>query len=92
MQFRNCGIIVLNLIKTIPKPMNQTIREKIIEVCNDKLDKKGGNVGLSFYAFFKNKNEDPKLLMEVAEWWIMTHKLNHFEKASKIKQMMLNNI
>jgi hypothetical protein len=26
--------------------------------------------------------------MEVAEWWIMTHKLDHFEKAVKIKKMM----
>jgi hypothetical protein len=26
--------------------------------------------------------------MEVAEWWIMTHKLDHFEKAVKIKKMI----
>jgi len=26
--------------------------------------------------------------MEVAEWWIMTHKLDHFEKAVKIKEMV----
>jgi hypothetical protein len=26
--------------------------------------------------------------MEVAEWWIMTHKLDHFEKAVKIKNLL----
>jgi Family of unknown function (DUF6500) len=26
--------------------------------------------------------------MEAAEWWIMTHKLDHFEKAVKIKKMV----
>ena len=48
-------------------------------------------VGLSFYAFFANKNDDPVLLMEAAEWWISTHQLDHFEKAVKIKNMVLNN-
>ena len=48
-----------------------------------KLKKKGDNVGLSFYAFFKNKNDNPELLMEAANWWIMQHKLDHFEKAVK---------
>ncbi len=71
--------------------MNKEIREKIIEVCNEKIAKKGENVGLSFYAFFKNKNENPKLLMEVAKWWIETHELDHFEKAVKIKQMIIEN-
>jgi len=33
-------------------------------------------------------DDDPALLMEAAEWWIMTHKLNHFEKAIKIKHMV----
>ncbi|MCG1035637.1 DUF6500 family protein [Polaribacter sargassicola] len=69
--------------------MNTAIKEKIIQVCNDKIAKKGDNVGLSFYAFFKNKNDNPKLLMEVATWWIETNKLDHFEKAVKIKQMIL---
>ena len=41
--------------------------------------------------FFKNKNDDPVLLMEVAKWWIEIHKLDHFEKALKIKQMILDN-
>jgi hypothetical protein len=70
--------------------MNKEIRQKIIEVCNEKVAKKGDNVGLSFYAFFKNKNDKPKLLMEVAKWWIETHQLDHFEKAVKIKEMIQN--
>ena len=69
--------------------MNKEIKEKIIAVCNEKIAKKGENVGLSFYAFFKNKNDNPSLLMEVATWWIETHKLDHFEKAVKIKKMIL---
>ena len=68
--------------------MNASISQKIIAVCNEKIDKKGDNVGLSFYAFFSNKNDNPKLLMEVAEWWIMTHKLDHFEKAVKIRELV----
>ncbi len=68
--------------------MNEQIVEKIITVCNEKIEKKGENVGLSFYAFFANKNDNPQLLMEVAEWWIMTHKLDHFEKAVKIKELV----
>lgn len=68
--------------------MTPILKEKIIEVCNTKIKNKGENVGLSFYAFFKNKNDNPLLLMEVAEWWIKTHQLNHFEKAIKIKNMV----
>ncbi|WP_324024290.1 DUF6500 family protein [Maribacter sp. BPC-D8] len=68
--------------------MNQEIKSKIIEVCNAKIAAKGENVGLSFYAFFKNKNDNPELLMEVAQWWILEHKLDHFEKALKIKEMI----
>ena len=68
--------------------MRNSLQEKIIAVCNKKISQKGSNVGLSFYAFFANKNDDPELLMEVATWWIMTHKLDHFEKAVKIKTMV----
>ena len=70
--------------------MNKEIRQKIIRVCDEKITKKGDNVGLSFYAFFANKNDNPKLLMEVAKWWIETHELDHFEKAVKIKDMINN--
>ena len=68
--------------------MKNAIKVKIIEVCNQKIKVKGNNVGLSFYAFFANKNSDPELLMDVATWWIMTEKLDHFEKAHKIKKMV----
>ena len=68
--------------------MKNAIKVKIIEVCDQKIKVKGNNVGLSFYAFFANKNSDPELLMEVATWWIMTEKLDHFEKAHKIKKMV----
>ena len=68
--------------------MRKTLKNKIIQVCNKKIEKKGMDVGLSFYAFFANKNDDPELLMEAATWWIMTNKLDHFEKATKIKHMV----
>jgi len=68
--------------------MKEILKQKIIQVCNEKIVKKGTNVGLSFYAFFANKNDNPELLMEAAQWWIMTHKLDHFEKAVKIKKMV----
>lgn len=68
--------------------MTQALKEKIIDVCNRKIEQKGENVGLSFYAFFANKNDNPKLLMEAATWWILTHKLDHFEKAVKIKKLV----
>lgn len=68
--------------------MRESLKKKVIAVCNAKIEKKGETVGLSFYAFFANKNDDPELLMEAAEWWIMTHKLDHFEKAVKIRGMV----
>ena len=68
--------------------MRQSLRDKIIQICDEKIAKKGDAVGLSFYAFFTNKNNDPVQLMEAAEWWIKTHQLNHFEKATKIKAMV----
>ncbi|MBC2844777.1 DUF6500 family protein [Winogradskyella flava] len=68
--------------------MSPTLKAKIIEVCDKKIAQKSTNVGISFYAFFKNKNDNPKLLMEAATWWIQTHQLDHFEKAVKIKTMV----
>jgi len=66
------------------KAMNIALRNKIIQVCKKKIGQKGDNVGVSFYAFFANKNDNPELLMEAATWWIQTHQLDHFEKATKI--------
>ncbi|CCN82514.1 conserved hypothetical protein [Vibrio nigripulchritudo SFn27] len=68
--------------------MRDSLRQKVLQVCNKKISQKGDNVGVSFYAFFANKNDDPELLMEAATWWIQTHKLDHFEKAHKITQMV----
>jgi hypothetical protein len=68
--------------------MRESLRRKIVEICDRKIEQKGPNVGLSFYAFFANRNDDPELLMEAAQWWILTHRLDHFEKAVKIKEMV----
>ena len=68
--------------------MRKSLREKIIEVCDAKIAAKGPMVGLSFYAFFANKNDDPELLMEAATWWIRTQRLDHFEKAVKVKALV----
>lgn len=68
--------------------MRASLKRKIIEVCDRKIAEKGPAVGLSFYAFFANRNDDPELLMEAAEWWIRTHQLDHFEKAVKIRQIV----
>ena len=68
--------------------MRASLKRKIIEVCDRKIAAKGPAVGLSFYAFFANRNDDPELLMEAAEWWIRTHQLDHFEKAVKIRQIV----
>jgi hypothetical protein len=71
--------------------MRESLREKAIAVCDAKIAQKGPTVGLSFYAFFANKNDDPELLAEAAHWWIMEHKLDHFEKAAKIKLLLVAN-
>ena len=60
----------------------------MLEVCEGKIAQKGANVGLSFYAFFANKNDNPSLLLEAATWWIQTHQLDHFEKAVEIKKLV----
>lgn len=68
--------------------MRQSLQEKVISVCQKKIAQKGEGVGVSFYAFFANKNDDPELLMEAATWWIQTHELDHFEKATKIIELV----
>jgi hypothetical protein len=68
--------------------MRIILKQKIVDVCESKIREKGDNVGLSFYAFFRNKNDDPELLMEAATWWIQTQQLDHFEKALKIKRLV----
>ncbi|PHR23335.1 MAG: hypothetical protein COA37_08380 [Hoeflea sp.] len=68
--------------------MRSSLRQKAIGICEAKIANKGEAVGLSFYAFFANRNDDPELLMEAATWWIKTHQLDHFEKAVKIGHML----
>jgi hypothetical protein len=68
--------------------MRESLKRKIIEVCDKKIASKGENVGLSFYAFFANRNDDPELLMEAATWWILENRLDHFEKAINIRSMV----
>ena len=69
--------------------MRESLRKKIVAVCDAKIATKGATVGLSFYAFFANRNDDPELLMEAARWWILIHRLDHFEKAVKVKALVL---
>ncbi len=68
--------------------MRPYLRQKAIDVCNRKIRKSGEGVGLSFYAFFSNKNGDPELLLNAAVWWIGAHQLDHFEKAVEIRNMI----
>lgn len=72
--------------------MRIQLRKKIVKVCDAKIAAKGEGVGLSFYAFFANRNDDPELLMEAATWWIKIHELDHFEKAVKVKTMVESGI
>tara|TARA_R110000782_G_scaffold104356_1_gene192043 strand:- start:894 stop:1118 length:225 start_codon:yes stop_codon:yes gene_type:complete len=72
--------------------LREELRIKIIDVCDQKIIKKGPEVGLSFYAFFKNKNDQAEVLMEAARWWIEIHKLDHFEKATKIRYMVKSGV
>lgn len=48
--------------------MRESLKRKIIEVCDKKILTKGANA---------------------AHWWIMVHKLDHFEKAVKIKSLLI---
>lgn len=68
--------------------MREALRKRIVAVCDAKIGQKGPGVGLSFYAFFANRNDDPQLLMEAATWWILEQRLDHFEKATKVKSLV----
>lgn len=80
----------MSVLETIEetKLMTPVLKAKILKVCDKKIKEKGSNVGVSFYAFFENKNTQPELLMEAATWWIQEHTFDHFEKAVKIKKMV----
>jgi hypothetical protein len=68
--------------------MTPSLRDRIIAVCDRKIAEKRPDVGVSFYAFFANRNDDPDPLMEAVEWWIRTNTLDHFEKAVKIRALV----
>ena len=70
--------------------LRASLKTRIVAVCDAKVVSKGADVGLSFYAFFANRNDDPDLLLEAATWWIHTHRLDHFEKAVKVRQLALS--
>ena len=57
----------------------------------ERLIKRERMLGFHSMLSLPIKNDNPALLMEVAEWWIMKHKLDHFEKAIKIKEMVESN-
>jgi hypothetical protein len=69
-------------------PLPEALKRNIMRVCDAKIEQKGANVGLSFYAFFANKNDNPELLMQAAHWWIIEQRLDHFEKAIKVKSLI----
>jgi hypothetical protein len=69
-------------------PLRDSLRRKMIEVCDAKISQKGEGVGVSFYAFFANKNDDPELLYEAATWWIIDQRLDHLVKATRIKELV----
>jgi hypothetical protein len=57
-----------------------------------KLQKKEKMLEYLFMFFFENKNNNPETLMEVAKWWILEQKLDHFEKAVKIMKCLTEEI
>ncbi len=40
--------------------MRECLKKKIIELCDKKIEAKGLNIGLHFYAFFANKKDSTK--------------------------------
>lgn len=54
-----------------------------------KLKQKGQKLAFLFMRSFQIGNDTPELLMEVAKWWITINQFDHFEKAAKIKQMIM---
>jgi Family of unknown function (DUF6500) len=48
--------------------MRESLRRKIVEICDRKIEQKGPNVGLLFYAFFANRNDDPDASAIDVDW------------------------
>ncbi|HHG89288.1 MAG TPA: hypothetical protein ENJ90_02250 [Devosia sp.] len=55
-------------------------------VCDEKIPQKGG--WTLVLCLFPNRDDNLKLPVEAARWWIETHELDHFEKALKIKSVL----
>jgi hypothetical protein len=49
------------------KNISKEFINKAINICEDKIRMKGDGVGISFYVFFQNKNDNPELLFAVAK-------------------------
>jgi hypothetical protein len=58
-------------------------------VYDAKIAQKGINVGISFYVFFKNKNDNFELLIKVESLRIQTHCRDHYEKVVKVKHLIV---
>jgi hypothetical protein len=79
-------MISINKIKNI----NEFI-PLMLEICNKVISEnknKERMTKISFYKFFSNKHNNPKLLLDVAKWWIIIENLDHFEDATKIKNLL----
>jgi hypothetical protein len=74
--------------ESVRTPLRESLRLKMIAVCDAKMAQKGPGVALSFYAFFANRNDDPELLYEAATWWIIDQRLDHFVKAAVVKELV----
>ena len=72
--------------------MRPTLRTKAIAVCNDKIAKKGETVGLSFYAFFANRNDSSLCKPLTIKKRCSIYELDHFEKAKKIRDMIISGV
>ncbi len=46
--------------------MKKDPKLKIAQICNEKIFKKVVNMGLSFYTFFANKNDNPEATYEIS--------------------------
>ncbi len=64
--------------------MTPSLKNKIIETCEFRIGHTGPDINISLYAFFPNENDNPKLLMEAATWWIEKMRFDQFEKAGLV--------
>lgn len=69
--------------------MRDSLKQKIVAVCDARIAAKGRRLDCRSMLFFANRNDDPEMLMEAATWWISIHRLDHFEKAEKAKALVL---